>query len=310
MAGSASDTSAVANESSIQSSTNDYSTTNIQKVGVDEPDLYKTDGDILYYYNNTDHMVYLIQSPLDRANQTITLSDMQILAQIKIPDTLQSSNLYVYDDELIIIGSRRKENPRRRGWFDGSSTTFVARYDVSSSTSSTLINYTEYDGYLLDSRLSLTDGTLIVMTTVSPSWYSIWEDDVIADDEMVLPRTVSITPTATSWESNVTSIDCAQTFLLLPSDDTLEQIGDWPSFTTVHTVDLATDTTSDYATFGSAGQVHVSQDHIYLAQNIWLPQGQYSCPADARCAMPLIWGGNNSTLIHGFKRDGIQVSYQ
>lgn len=300
----------VTTTTSVASSTNEYSTTNIQKIGIDEADIYKTDGNILYYYNNTDHMIYLIQSPLDRINQTITLSDMQILSQISIPETLESSTLYVYDDELIIIGSRRKQNPHRRGWFDKSSTTFVARYDITISTNPSLINYTEYDGYLLDSRLSLTDGTLIVMTTISPSWYIIWADASIDERDIVLPRTISITPTETTWQSTISSISCDQTFLLLPDDKTLEQLGDRPSFTTIHTLDLDDNTTSDYATFGAAGQIHVSQDHIYLAQHIWLPQGHYSCPIDARCAMPMIRWGNINTLIHGFERDGITLSYQ
>ena len=50
---------------SISSSSTDYSTTNVQKVWVDEPEILKTDWKYYYYYNSQTDKVSIVQSPLD-----------------------------------------------------------------------------------------------------------------------------------------------------------------------------------------------------------------------------------------------------
>ena len=39
----------------------DHSTTNVQKAGIDEPDIVKNDGNYIYYVNNTKKILYIIK---------------------------------------------------------------------------------------------------------------------------------------------------------------------------------------------------------------------------------------------------------
>lgn len=67
----------------------DFSTTNIQVVGVDEPDILKSDGEYLYYYNARLQKVFILSSPLNRQTSTITMDDLQIVSTIAIPETFR-----------------------------------------------------------------------------------------------------------------------------------------------------------------------------------------------------------------------------
>ncbi|UCB59143.1 MAG: beta-propeller domain-containing protein [Thermoplasmatales archaeon] len=74
---------------------NDYSITNIQVEGVDEPDTVKTDGKYLYIL--ADQILYIINAyPADQAN---------ILSKISFKDNIYINNFFVSKDYLIMFGS-------------------------------------------------------------------------------------------------------------------------------------------------------------------------------------------------------------
>ena len=59
----------------------DFSTTNIQKLWVDEPELLKSNGKYLFYYSEVDYddqYVSIIKTPTKK-----DLSDAEVLAKIK-----------------------------------------------------------------------------------------------------------------------------------------------------------------------------------------------------------------------------------
>ena len=66
----------------------DFSTTNIQVAGVDEPDIFKNNGTTLYYINNEDNTIEIVQSPLKSDTTSIDLTQTKQLAQIRLPKTL------------------------------------------------------------------------------------------------------------------------------------------------------------------------------------------------------------------------------
>jgi uncharacterized secreted protein with C-terminal beta-propeller domain len=76
------------------SQTDDYSTTNIQVEGVDEPDTVKTDGTYLYVLAN--QTIFIIKATL--ANQS------KILSKISFKDDVYINNFFINDDYLIVFG--------------------------------------------------------------------------------------------------------------------------------------------------------------------------------------------------------------
>ena len=70
-----------------------YSTTNVQVVGVDEPDIVKTDGAYLYVVAN--QIVYIIKA--------YPVAEATILSEITITN-VSISNIFIRSDRLFFIG--------------------------------------------------------------------------------------------------------------------------------------------------------------------------------------------------------------
>jgi uncharacterized secreted protein with C-terminal beta-propeller domain len=92
-------------ESSYQSDSigsSDYSSTNLQKIGVDEPEILKTNGEYIFYHVDSgyrqDSYIAILQTP-----KKSDLSDAQLVKKIRIPSTLQNIQLFLQDDYLIIL---------------------------------------------------------------------------------------------------------------------------------------------------------------------------------------------------------------
>lgn len=77
------------NTESKASSSTDVSTTNIQIAGVDEPDILKTNKDTYIYADAKHNKIYLVNSPLDRNNSTVNLSNTKITSTILLPKQMQ-----------------------------------------------------------------------------------------------------------------------------------------------------------------------------------------------------------------------------
>ena len=82
----------------IESSSTDYSTTNIQKVWVDEPEIIKTDGKYFYYYNSKTSKISIVQSPLDIDSATLDPNKVKIIKEIAIPQGLSNVELFINNE--------------------------------------------------------------------------------------------------------------------------------------------------------------------------------------------------------------------
>lgn len=162
-----------------------YSTTNIQEGDVDEADVFKSDG--TYFYILTGALLRIVQA--------------DPLAGLAEVGTLQLDNiageLYVAGDTVIALGYRPPDpnstdappwaEPQIAIWppYYVDMTTVVTQIDVSDRTAPTQTAQIELDGSLVTSRL--TDGKLVVVTTIAPEI----PDDVIGimamEDDDVLP---------------------------------------------------------------------------------------------------------------------------
>ena len=135
-----------------------YSGTNVQIVGVDEADVVKTDGKIIYYtpslsytrnitLHNDDKYPYYTY---DTYQMTLVINALPAeTASIisKITDT--GGNLYLADDMLITIGTGYKDNK-------------IIAYNISNPSAPVKAWEQEYEGYYTDSRL--VDGELIFVS--------------------------------------------------------------------------------------------------------------------------------------------------
>ena len=123
---------------SLTSSSTDYSTTNIQKVWVDEPEIIKTDGKYFYYYNSKTNKISIVASPLDIDSATLNPANVKILKEIAIPNGLYNIELFIQWDRLVLMGDYQATNRIDEYIFNGSRT-ILAVYDVSDITNLKLL---------------------------------------------------------------------------------------------------------------------------------------------------------------------------
>jgi hypothetical protein len=114
-----------------------------------------------------------------------------------------------------------------------------------------------------------------------------------------MPKTLSVSKGVNWLELTTTSVKCNDIHYLFPTKEQLASLWSWPSFTVVTALDLESYTADTNIIFGQPSQIHMSQNSLYLAQWVYMPQ-QFSCPPNARCAESMFWGGQQHTLIHGF----------
>jgi len=149
----------------VQTSSTEYSTTNLQKIGVDEPEILKTDGKYYYYYNEKTRKVIIISSPLNIEKKTINADQVQIIKEIKIPTELNDIELFVMNQRLVILGRNYNGND---GFF-GAERSIIAIYDVSNIENLKLIRFENIPGSYTDSRMI--DDELYVITEMGFNWY-------------------------------------------------------------------------------------------------------------------------------------------
>ncbi|USN55803.1 MAG: beta-propeller domain-containing protein [Candidatus Peribacteria bacterium] len=300
-----------------KSSSSDFSTTNIQVAGVDEADILKTDGEYLYYYNQRLQQISILKSPLDLASKMIDLDNAEVITVINIPSTFYDVQMYIRDGELVVIGQRRSQ-ANYQGFLDRGNRTDVIVYDISNIADPEIVKFSDLDGNYLDSRV-IGDKLYVVSQLQANRWYPYMYrqegDDtpvVFAADE-VLPKAIDIAYTTTESEKNlvigertlpyrvsIQRTPCDEVFYVLPSDESLEQIGMYPSFTVVRVIDLASasEEVETKVAIGSTETVHMSEDALYLANPFYVPYVS-KCPANARCIMPWYDQGQH-TLVHKF----------
>jgi uncharacterized secreted protein with C-terminal beta-propeller domain len=293
----------VSNET-IQSSHSDYSTTNNQKAQVDEPEIIKTNGDEIFYYNRQEQKIYIIESPLDKATSTINLSDTKILTEVNLPQRLYNPQLFVTEDRLVVLASRNVNLARRDWVLDRWSRTSVAIYDISNPSDVHLLKFTDLDGRYNNSRMI--DNKLYVLSQLDINRWNLKNQDTKFDNNL-LPRALDID--VNNRALNVIIPECDKISYLLPSQDTIKETNLYPVFTIISVIDIE-DVSSDTATnvvLANAGEIHMTTNSLYIAQNLWFPN-RFACPFGARCIWPSRDNGQHS-LIHKFSVDDFVLKY-
>jgi uncharacterized secreted protein with C-terminal beta-propeller domain len=121
----------------------DFSTTNIQVEGVDEPDIVKTDGTYLYLVANS--KVYILKAyPAEEA-----------VVQAEITMDYNPSNIFINNDRLVVFGNSNRYpiDYGEKSWWGGISTCVITIYDVSDKENPEVVKNIEIDGAYFDSRM-------------------------------------------------------------------------------------------------------------------------------------------------------------
>ena len=275
----------------------DYSTTNIQKVWVDEPELLKSNGKYLFYYSEVDYddqYISIIKTPTKN-----DLSDAELVAKINIPDSLNNIQLFLNGDKLVILGTRYASKSNS---ILGSSRTIVIVYDISDLENLSLEKLTEVYGSFEDARMI--NDQLYLISSINLSWYDIaWRDEPILFNDMK-PRLTDITLKKSSeskktYDKKITTMPCDSIFYLLPSENTMKETDSYPSFTLISQISLSdlNATPKQNLVFGNVDEIHMSQTSLYLPSPIY-----FSNPI--KCSLRWCYGSryyrDENTLVHKF----------
>jgi inhibitor of cysteine peptidase len=285
-----------------------FSQTNIQVVGIDEPDILKQDGQYIYYYNDTLKWVYVLR--IDPIQPTPT-----IMSIIAIPKDFYNTQLLLHKKTLVILAQRWR-NSHTSSLIERSSKVHSIFYDINDATSPKLVKLTDYPWTLLDARLK--DGKVTIINQVWVShWriaaYAEWNKKFTINPDELSPQQFDISYTPRESEQNLTidnkrlpyrvtkiRIPCESIQYVFPSKDALERMWALPSFTTVYTlsVEQPTRVASAAALFGNTQTMYMSPNRLYLTQSLYTHFG-FPCRDMARCVLPR-FGAWEVTVVHAF----------
>ena len=139
----------------------DFSETNIQVEGVDEPDIIKTDGTYLYLIAN--QSIYIIRAyPWKNAN---------ILSKIKVEGQVDINNLFINNNRLIVFETSQRYPKNNMSsetccpyyWIP---TTIIKIYNIEDKTKPKTFKEIEIDGSYFDARMI--KNIVYVITTEQP----------------------------------------------------------------------------------------------------------------------------------------------
>jgi uncharacterized secreted protein with C-terminal beta-propeller domain len=149
----------------------DFSETNIQVAGVDEPDIVKTDGTFLYFIANA--KIYILKAyPVEQA---------LVLSEISLEDCVTPSNIFINGDHLVIFGDSYEYDVgdylyESNYYWGRSSKAVIAIYDVSDRGNPDLENKIEIDGAYFDSRM-IGEYVYVIVNEYSSNIYRVIDEN-------------------------------------------------------------------------------------------------------------------------------------
>lgn len=137
----------------------DFSQTNNQKTGVDEPDVIKNDGKYIYYVDaNSARKIHIVAAA----------TAGRVEASISLPQDVWGTQIFLHKGMLIVVGGKAAPYA-----YNAYETSMIARdqkatvmiYDITNPKAPKLQSAYEYDGYIQESRV--VDGKLVLITSQS-----------------------------------------------------------------------------------------------------------------------------------------------
>jgi len=139
----------------LTKSSDDYSTTNTQVEMVDEADVIKTDGDYVYYLN--DSKLFILRAYPPEQMKTVYKYDF-------LQENLYPLELFLYKDHVAVVLTDDYIDYQLEKWYkENTSSTFVRIYNISDPTNPILERSLKFDYPYLTSRLI--ENHLYIITT-------------------------------------------------------------------------------------------------------------------------------------------------
>lgn len=228
----------------------DYSTTNVQVQGVDEPDIVKTDGTYLYIVAN--QKVFIVKA--------YPAAEATVLSQIAFDNNTTITNIFIRGDRLVVFGEfyDSYQYPLLEGdakieisypsyWWGGTSKTVINIYDVTDRANPILAKEVKIDGGYFDARL-IDEYVYVVATEYTYSIYRALDEKNYTLD---VPQICIDNDTQNISAGNIYYVDVPEL-----------------SDTMTHVISINLDT-SDVAEksfmVGSSQTMYVSKNNIFLA---------------------------------------------
>ncbi len=267
--------------------------TNVQEVGVDEPDVVKTDGELLVRVLEEDVALY-----------DVTGSEPVELGEIDLPSEVDSAELLLAGDSLVVVGSIEEG--------DTFGDTRLLTYDVTDPTAPALVDDRGFDADVVravqhddDVRLVL-NGGLPDLDFVQPRFWRDGDEATERNRDVVRDSTIEDwLPTVTTYDadgeptSTEPLLDCAE--MTVPDSDdaalgTMAVLGfDADDPGDADMLGIATDTSLAY----------FSPTRMYLATSAWSAWG---CCWDPRQTSVPVENDGRSRL-YAFELDGTDATY-
>jgi uncharacterized secreted protein with C-terminal beta-propeller domain len=225
----------------------DYSQTNVQVAGVDEPDFVKNDGRYIYIISGN-RLVIVDAYPAQNAD---------IISETEIEDNVKE--IFIIGDRLVLFSTGNSDIPVRTmsesaggmervavmpPYYRSNPVTHAAIYDITDRKSPAVIKDYTIDGDYVDARMI---GGIVYMLT---------RENIYAYDDIVVPAVREIGKVVI--EPDVWYFDNPEYNYV---------------FSTVTALDATTGAEKDAKTFliGSGNILYVSQDAMYVSYQKWHP---------------------------------------
>ena len=271
--------------------------TNVQEIGVDEPDLVKTNGDLLLRLRDDELVVYDVTGP-----QTERLSSLDL-------DGLEDGEIMLAGDQVVAVGI--DDDAPRRSTSSGSPArigTRVLTVSIADPEQPEVVDDVAYDAKLLSARqhgdavrLVLSSG-LPDLDFVHPGKGRNQRAALRENEEIVESSTIEDwLPTITANDEDPAQLlEC--TNVAIPSDeltlDTVSVVGfDAKSPAKVDAIGLA----------GATDIAYESVDHLYLAASPSWGNGFECWDCIGSRILPSVQGGD--TYLFDFKLDGTSATH-
>lgn len=253
----------------LESSTNDYSKTNIQVEGVDEADTVKTDGSYLYvattpqnnylYYkedsSTIENSVYIIDANPDSC---------KVLSKITLGNNTQPAGLFLSQDgnRLVVLASKYQfytYNIERTDVamllpYNSEVNTYINVYDVSNKANPLLVRNLTVSGSYFNSRM------------IGDYLYTVISQPASIYNEVVTLPVI--------YDNNKSDTASPRSIYYSESQDS------WFTFTSFYALDIMNDNhnpTNLTVMMGGASAMYVSESNIYVTYPNWSnDSGQYT----------------------------------
>jgi len=233
----------------------DYSQTNVQVTGVDEPDIVKTDGTYLYIVSG--NKVIIVKA--------IPAEDAVIECEIEVNESLTIINIFISGNRLVIFSEEYNFYPLYRGiavddieiddetprsailpYPSRSDNTQIKIYDLEDLDNPKLVKDIVVAGHFSSARMI--DGYVYLITVQYNNWV------YLEDDQTVVPTILINGEEKTISLKDISYIDS-------PDYDTLTNI------VSVNINDLDEDVNTKVFSLGYSNIIYVSSGNIYITSS-------------------------------------------